>query len=65
VFGAVGTVGLIVASVSAGVLYDLGQVWPFAFFVIGAGGCLAIGLAIYRWAPSAQTASGSESLAEA
>jgi DHA1 family multidrug resistance protein-like MFS transporter len=64
-FGAVGTIGLIVASVSAGVLYDLGQVWPFVFFVIGAGGCLALGLAIYRWAPSAQTASGSESLAEA
>jgi DHA1 family multidrug resistance protein-like MFS transporter len=64
-FGAVGTIGLIVASISAGVLYDLGQVWPFVFFVIGAGGCLAIGLAIHRWAPSAQTASGSELLTEA
>ena len=36
IFGAVGTIGLIVATLSAGWLWELGRAWPFAFFVIGA-----------------------------
>jgi DHA1 family multidrug resistance protein-like MFS transporter len=65
IFGAVGTIGLIIASLAAGTLYDQGRVWPFGFFVVGSSICLVIGLAIHRWAPSAQTASATGSLAEA
>lgn len=48
IFGAVGTIGLIVATISAGVLWELGRSWPFVFFVIGAGSSLLLGLAIHH-----------------
>ncbi len=49
IFGAVGTIGLIVATLSAGWLWELGRAWPFVFFVIGASICLVLGLALYRF----------------
>jgi MFS family permease len=48
IFGAVGTIGLIVATISAGMLWELGRSWPFGFFVVGAGTSLLIGLVVYR-----------------
>ena len=48
IFGAVGTIGLIVATISAGLLWELGRAWPFIFFVVGAASCLVIGLGVYR-----------------
>jgi DHA1 family multidrug resistance protein-like MFS transporter len=48
-FGASSTIGLIVASLAAGALFERGRALPFWFFVVGASICLAIGLAIY-WA---------------
>jgi hypothetical protein len=48
IFGAVGTIGLIVATVMAGALWELGRGWPFIFFVIGASSCLVLGLGLYR-----------------
>lgn len=48
IFGAVGTVGLIVATITAGLLWDLGRSWPFVFFVVGSGASLVLGLAIHR-----------------
>lgn len=48
IFGAVGTIGLIVATITAGALWELGRSWPFVFFVVGSGASLALGLAIHR-----------------
>jgi MFS family permease len=48
IFGAVGTIGLIVATITAGVLWELGRSWPFVFFVVGAGTSLVLGLLILR-----------------
>ncbi|MFN8521389.1 MAG: MFS transporter, partial [Chloroflexota bacterium] len=48
IFGAVGTIGLIVATITSGLLWDLGRSWPFGFFVVGAGASLLLGLAVYR-----------------
>lgn len=48
IFGAVGTIGLIVATITAGMLWELGRSWPFVFFVVGSGASLALGLAIHR-----------------
>jgi DHA1 family multidrug resistance protein-like MFS transporter len=48
IFGAVGTIGLIVATIAAGMLWDLGRSWPFGFFVVGAASALVLGLALYR-----------------
>jgi MFS transporter, DHA1 family, multidrug resistance protein len=48
IFGAAGTVGLIVATLAGGILWEHNTSWPFWFFVIGASICLVIGLAIYR-----------------
>ena len=36
IFGAVGTIGLIVATITSGILWELGRSWPFGFFVVGA-----------------------------
>jgi len=54
IFGAVGTIGLIVATLSAGWLWDLGRAWPFAFFVVGSTVCLILGLALYRFGGGAR-----------
>jgi DHA1 family multidrug resistance protein-like MFS transporter len=48
IFGAVGTIGLIVATIASGALWEFGRAWPFAFFVLGAGTCLVLGLVIHR-----------------
>jgi MFS family permease len=48
IFGAVGTIGLIVATITSGVLWELGRSWPFGFFVVGAGTSLVLGLLILR-----------------
>lgn len=47
IFGAAGTVALIVASLSAGVLFERDPTWPFLFFVVGLIVTLALGLLIY------------------
>jgi MFS family permease len=47
-YGAVGTLALIVASLMAGQLFQRGVGLPFWFFVIGMGICVVVGLAIYR-----------------
>jgi DHA1 family multidrug resistance protein-like MFS transporter len=47
IFGAAGTVALIVASVVAGMLWERDPTLPFVFFVVGVLVCLAIGSAIY------------------
>jgi DHA1 family multidrug resistance protein-like MFS transporter len=65
IFGAVGTIGIIVATLMAGSLWERGRAWPFWFFVVGAGINLVIGLAMYRWGPQQQERSGPPSLAEA
>lgn len=65
IFGAVGTIGIIVATLAAGVLWEHGRSWPFLFFVAGASICLVVGLAIYRWAPSALPAPGHSTPQEA
>jgi MFS transporter, DHA1 family, multidrug resistance protein len=52
VFGAVGTIALIVASAAAGALWDMDPAMPFWFFVLGATLCLAIGLLILRGSPT-------------
>ncbi len=54
IFGAVGTIGLIVATLSAGWLWDLGRAWPFAFFAVGSSVCLVLGLALYRFGGGAR-----------
>jgi MFS family permease len=48
IFGAVGTIGLIVATIAAGLLWELGRSWPFGFFVVGAASSLVLGLAVLR-----------------
>jgi MFS family permease len=47
-FGATATLALVVASLSAGVLFEVGIGLPFWFFVIGIAICLVVGMAIYR-----------------
>jgi hypothetical protein len=42
----VGTNGLIVATITAGVLWESGRSWPFASFVVGAGTSLVLELDI-------------------
>ncbi len=54
IFGAVGTIGLIVATLSAGWLWDLGRAWPFGFFVVGSTVCLILGLVLYRFGGGAR-----------
>ena len=49
-----GTIGLIVATLSAGWLWDLGRAWPFGFFVVGSTVCLVLGLALYRFGGGAR-----------
>jgi DHA1 family multidrug resistance protein-like MFS transporter len=65
IFGAVGTIGLIVATLSAGALWDIGRVWPFLFFVVGSTLCMLLGLAIVRSEPRASAAAETPSLAGA
>ena len=48
IFGAVGTIGLIVATITAGILWELGRSWPFGLFVVGAASALALGVLAYR-----------------
>jgi MFS family permease len=47
IYGASGTVALIVASLAAGVLWESNSSWPFWFFVAGMAISLALGLLIY------------------
>jgi MFS family permease len=47
-YGAVGTLALIVASLMAGTLFEWGIGLPFWSFVAGMGVCVVVGLAIYR-----------------
>lgn len=47
IFGAVGTVALIVASLSAGVLFAADPTWPFIFFVVGVLASLVLGIGVY------------------
>ena len=54
IFGAVGTIGLIVATLSAGWLWDMGRAWPFGFFVVGSTICLVLGLSLYRFGGGAR-----------
>ena len=49
IFGAAGTVALIVASIAAGMLWARDSTWPFIFFVVGLLVSLALGLAIYAF----------------
>jgi MFS family permease len=58
IFGAVGTIALIAASLAAGALWDLDRLWPFGFFVAGLGACLAVGALIHRLGPSLEAAEG-------
>jgi DHA1 family multidrug resistance protein-like MFS transporter len=57
-YGAVGTLALIVASLTAGALFDTGIGLPFWFFVVGMAVCVVVGLAIYRSATGAPTLQG-------
>lgn len=53
-FGATTTLALVVASLTAGNLFEIGVGLPFWFFVVGLALCLVAGLTIYRSAqPSA------------
>jgi len=54
IFGAVGTIGLIVATLSSGWLWEIGRAWPFGFFVVGSTTCLILGLALYRFGGGAR-----------
>jgi MFS family permease len=47
IYGASGTIALIIASITAGALWERGPSLPFWFFVIGMAVCLAVGLLIY------------------
>jgi MFS family permease len=47
IYGASGTIALIVASIAAGALWERGTSLPFWFFVVGMIVCLAIGLLVY------------------
>jgi DHA1 family multidrug resistance protein-like MFS transporter len=56
IYGATGTIALIIASVAAGALWEQQSSWPFWFFVGGMAVCLALGLLIFyglRWRRSA------------
>jgi hypothetical protein len=48
IFGASGTVALIVASLAAGILWGGDPASPFVFFVVGLLVTVAIGLLVYR-----------------
>lgn len=54
-YGAVGTLALIVASLTAGTLFERSLGLPFWFFVVGMGVCVVAGLAIYRSATKGQS----------
>ena len=47
IYGASGTVALIVASIAAGALWAQNSTWPFWFFVIGMAICVTAGLLVY------------------
>ncbi len=47
IYGASGTIALIVASIAAGALWERGTSLPFWFFVVGMIVCLAVGLLVY------------------
>jgi MFS family permease len=47
-FGATATLALVVASLVAGQLFEVGIGLPFWFFVVGMAICLVVGLLIYR-----------------
>ena len=55
-FGATTTLALVVASLAAGNLFEIGIGLPFWFFVVGLGICLVVGLAIYRSGQRVQAA---------
>ena len=55
-FGATTTLALVVASLAAGNLFEIGIGLPFWFFVVGLAICLVAGLLIYRSAQRAETA---------
>ena len=61
-FGATTTLALVVASLVAGNLFEVGVGLPFWFFVIGLGVCMVVGLLIYRSAnpPAASTMAPAE-----
>jgi MFS family permease len=48
IFGAAGTIGLIVASLAAGILWERDPALPFLFFVVGLLITIALGLLIDR-----------------
>ena len=54
-FGATATLALVVASLAAGNLFEIGIGLPFWFFVVGLALSLVVGLLIYR---SANPSSG-------
>jgi hypothetical protein len=47
IYGASGTIALIIASITAGALWERNSTWPFWFFVIGMAICVAAGLLVY------------------
>ena len=53
-FGATSTLGLIVASVVAGALFEIDMSLPFVFFVVGIAVSMVVGLWLYRGIPSAR-----------
>jgi MFS family permease len=55
-FGATSTLGLIIASVVAGALFEIDKSLPFVFFVVGIAVSMTVGLLLYRTLPSARTA---------
>jgi len=55
-FGATTTLALVVASLAAGNLFEIGIGLPFWFFVFGLAVCLVAGLLIYRSGQRAETA---------
>ena len=54
-FGASSTLGLIVASVVAGSLFEIHMSLPFIFFVVGIAASMIIGLLLYRTLPLARS----------
>lgn len=46
VFGAAGTIALVIASAAGGILWSHDPTWPFWMFVVGAVACLFLGLAL-------------------
>jgi len=47
IYGASGTIALIIASIAAGALWERNSSWPFWFFVVGMSICVAAGLVVY------------------